>query len=387
MTEHARYSPSASERWTNCPGSITAAENLHSTQEEHNVYTAKGTVIHAMGEQLLKMALEEAGDWQTFDPVDKTYGDFAEVGMYNDEAVTDDMVEQALTYLRLALDMLRPGDRHLIEEKVYFSKDLFGTVDLILYNHERLLICDLKTGHGNMVSPELNHQLMTYAGIFLTRKAKVIPPEIHLAIIQPPDTPQQKVWVTNEEVIWEHMDRIKMAMDSQQLNAGSWCKWCPVRASCPELHKVATNAMSLDLDGLDPDQWAETLQMAEILDKWSNSVFDRCNQLAVEAGLRVPGWKLVERQGRKTWKNERAAEFELRELTHDKDVQIANPGKLRTPTQLKKELKGVVDPDVIDRLTHTPVRGKILVHEDDKRPAVETGENLLLAAEHISLFK
>lgn len=386
MSAHAQFSPSASERWIKCPKSVALTAELAASGSEHSIYSASGTTIHAIGEDALHSALVTETDPNYNGFIGMTWGAMTDVGDFNDHRIDEEMVQQAKDYVRHALSLHRRHDMIGIETKLRYSNKLFGTADLVLHNHERAAIIDLKTGAGNLVSPEDNLQLLTYAGIWMN-SAKVIPPEIHLTIIQPPDDIQCKTWVTTPARVEQHMDDVRWAMKNPDvIKAGKHCRWCPVRASCPELHAIATNAKTLDLDGLTPDGWADALEMAEILKTWSASVFDRANQLVSEEGLTIPGYKLVEKQGRKGWASEKEAAYHLSEILPVDAPNIFNDAKLRTPTQLARELKDYVSKDEIDALTSVPVRGTILVHSDDKREPVETGVNLLDAADQLALF-
>ena len=130
--------------------------------------------------------------------------------------------------------------------------------------------------------------------------------------------------------------------------------------------------------------------MAAILKPWCESVYARANQLANEAGLKVPGYKLVEKMGRKTWASEKAAGFAIQELLNEAGEKapedIYNPAKLRTPLQVQKALKGIVEKDAIEVLTEVPSRGTILVSANDKREEVISGEDLLSLSENLDLF-
>jgi hypothetical protein len=296
------------------------------------------------------------------------------------------MIDQAEEYLHACKDLIEPDDIVWIERKLIYSEKLFGTGDLVCFSDERLLICDLKTGAGNLVSPTENKQLMTYAAMALEYMPRM-PKEIHLVIVQPPDENYVvKQWTTDVETIDAHMQDVRAAMASEDINPGTWCKWCPVRASCRALHNLAVTAASVELDGLDGLGWKNALEMAEILDTWCSSVYARANQLAVESSLKIPGYKLVEKRGRKTWRSEKEAMFEIKERLDGEDVMIANPGKLRTPTQLKSELKNIIDVSFIDELTECPSRGNILVKSSDKREEVANGDDLLDASTKLEFF-
>ena len=51
MTKHAKLSPSAADRWFNCPASIKLCEGL--PQEAPNKYMLEGTKAHEFAEKVL----------------------------------------------------------------------------------------------------------------------------------------------------------------------------------------------------------------------------------------------------------------------------------------------------------------------------------------------
>ena len=396
MSNHAIYSPSSSEIWMNCPGSVPRKEFLSASDNEGNIYTSSGSVIHALGEELLRAVFISNIDYRPIlDRFIKTkWGDWCELpAEFAVLPVDQDMIAQAEVYLAAARDMIDPGDEVFIEVRMKHSEELYGTADLIVRKDDRLIVCDLKTGAGNIVHPKENKQLMTYAGMALDTIGVKGIEAIELVIVQPPDEDcPVKFWPTTPEDINQHMAKVQIAMEADHIQPGLHCKWCPVRASCPELHELAVGAASLDLDGLTPDGWKDALELAAILKPWCESVYQRANQLANENGLAIPGYKLVTKMGRKTWASEKEAEFAITELLDEADVdlmetpEIWNPAKLRTPLQVQKACKGLVEPEKIEELTTVPVRGTILVPNSDKRDSVETGENLLAAAENLKFF-
>ena len=380
MSTHAIFAPSSADRWLVCPGSVELTKQLHATAAEHNEYTASGTVIHAMGEMTLRAGRGKA----VFGPQPYSWGSFADVGDFSSNWVTDEMEQQARDYHDAVMELRTKGDEMRVEVRAKFSDELYGTADCVLIDDNLITVIDLKTGAGNMVSPVDNKQLMTYAGMVLA-ELPVTDIKVRLVIIQPPDDRDPvKVWDTASDVVRDHMRQVMVAMESEHLEAGGHCKWCPVRASCPILHQTAMNAASLSLDGLTPEKWALALEWAEVLKPWCKSVEDRATQLASEAGLVVPGYKLVEKFGRKTWEDKETVSVKLSEFAQFDE--IFNPPTLRTPTQLAKELKDYDVGDLIEELSVIPERGVALVKEKDKRPSIETGENLLRDAEQLSLF-
>lgn len=379
---HAPFSPSSADRWLKCPRSVALTKELHSLPDDHSIYTASGTVIHAMGEALLRqpecVRLIVGIPW----------GNWATVAPFNDELVDQGMIDMAIAYSDAVDDLREPDDNILVEVKSVWSDKLFGTADCVLIDDDRVTVIDLKTGAGNLVSPVVNRQLMTYAGMVLAGMDKLdVWTKVRLVIIQPPDEDDPvKIWDTNSIIIGAHMAEVELAMESDAMEAGEHCRWCPVAPSCPIKHEIAVNAAALSLDGLSPEKWAQALNWAELLGPWIKSVNARATQLAAEAGLDIPGYKLVNKTGNLAWNNNAKAENELVNAIPDRPGLAYNDPKLRTPTQLKKELKDYGVSALIDDLSSRPDRGVALVKESDSREPIETGENLIAAAEQLKLF-
>ena len=411
---HAVYAPSSAERWLQCPGSIKAAAEMHASGSEHNIYTASGSVIHAIGEDLLNTFFIAKSNWRKVldDAVGSTWGSWCELEPeYAVLTVDNDMIDQAEEYLARARELyeeLQMEDPSavidvFIETRVRFDDRLYGTADLIFATPSHIVVCDLKTGAGNMVWPEDNKQGLTYAGLYVMGiEYSNIPDNIWIAIIQPPHTNNVlKTWKTDLQTVMSHMNDVVMAMEQDHLKAGSWCRWCPARANCSKLHELATNAQSLNLDGMSSAGWKDALELAAILEPWCKQVKARATQLAKENGLNVPGYKLVDSYGRTTWQSEHAAGQALTEFLEDivpleDSPPLWKEAPLRTPRQvediLKKALKEhAVTPEeikvLLEGLTTTPHRGTVLVPASDKRPEVVSPDNLLQAASDVEFFK
>ncbi|MCP3870146.1 MAG: DUF2800 domain-containing protein, partial [Gammaproteobacteria bacterium] len=361
-------------------GSIKLADKLHPLPDSHTIHTARGTVIHAMGEALLLDPTEgfvKGAQW----------GKWEEVGEFNDHKVDNDMIDMAIAYAKAVWDMETATSAMLVEERAKWDDDLYGTADCVLIDDERVTVIDLKTG-SHLVSPVENYQLMIYAAMVLKDLGYMdVWKKVRLVIVQPPDERDPvKVWDTNTVEIAAFMEKVEEAMTSDHLAAGEWCRYCPVAASCTVKHELAVNAASLSLDGLSPEGWAKALHYAELLDPWIKSVHTRSTQLAATAGLTVPGYKLVNKTGWLTWKDAEEAGKVLEKVMSATPGKVYNEPVLRTPTQLKKELREFVDGSVIDELSERPDRGFALVQESDKREAVESPANLLAAAKQLDLF-
>ena len=196
--------------------------------------------------------------------------------------------------------------------------------------------------------------------------------------MQPPFEPAISSHAIGSARVQQHTEQLLQTMYKVETGIaartpGDHCRWCPARAACPTLRERADHALSRSFDGLQPAEWDELLLLADQLEPWCKSVRERA-QLAAEQGIEIPNRKLVRRYGRTTWADEDQAENTLLVALEHAGVHnpiLRNPGKLRTPPQLKKELKEHINKDVIDELTYTPDRGVMLTTADDKREAIE----------------
>lgn len=226
MSKHAIYAPSSSHRWMACPGSIGMTADL--PDSGHSIYTARGTVIHSIGELLLQGHL--ASDF-----VDCAWGDVCpDVDPFSDELVDEEMIDQAVFYCTAVLEIMRPGYEMHLEIKAVWDDDLFGTADCVIVSKDlkTIWVIDLKTGK-HLVSPVKNSQLLTYA-MMVIRMLNLTPDTINLVIVQPPNKEAPvSTWVTNVAEITKHRILVEQAMNGGDiLCAGDHCQWCPAEQFC-----------------------------------------------------------------------------------------------------------------------------------------------------------
>ena len=102
MSNHATYSPSAASRWMECPGSVPLSADIHATGSEHNIYTASGSVIHALGEMLLRAVFLDKEDYRPLldHALTEKWGYYCDLpDEFAIMDITEDMVTQAEQYL------------------------------------------------------------------------------------------------------------------------------------------------------------------------------------------------------------------------------------------------------------------------------------------------
>jgi len=230
MSEHARFSPSASDRWVACIKSITLSEAIPA--QPSGSAAAAGSLMHEVFERLLlgQDHLRPA--------------EIEELDIYDfSEKVARKLIDEGVQAARASLKQHKIKD-FLTERRVYPGRrincdTLWGTADLIgaCEHSKTLLIGDFKSGRG-LVRAEFNSQLAIYA-LGCLDLIDFVPEKIVFGIYQPairgvnPDT-----WVCTLEDLLEYEKTIaeKIAMvddpDLKPEPSPEACRWCPARFTC-----------------------------------------------------------------------------------------------------------------------------------------------------------
>ena len=395
--EHAQWSASATERLWKCPGSLALTDGLPETTSEAADW---GTCAHQIAERCLR------GNG----PADRYIGT-TEKGKSHSFEVDEEMAETAQTYVdyvQSVLEQEADGVKFWIEQKFSLATlkppfDAGGTADAVIYlpKLRQLEVIDLKGGRGVVVEAKGNPQGRTYAlGAMLAHQDLAVD-TIKVTIVQP-RAPHKDGRIRSETfhiadlVEWttdlvaamhrsydayQHKREwdanvIAMAMPPAEwastfLTAGDHCKFCKAKATCPAIEKAVQDQVGLwydDLDqprlsnvmsGDDPVQISRDLDALDMIEGWCNSRRERAHQLA-ESGVEIPNYILVPKQGREKW-NEGVEEQVIGAAILAKlpEAKYMNPGKLRTPKQIRKELGKFASE--VDGLSSTPEAGTNLV--------------------------
>lgn len=201
---HAKYSPSAAERWLHCGHSVKVA---HMYPESSSAASELGTQQHAIA----AMHLENGTD--PTDPSLRTYTN----------AVRSAAVDGEL----------------FVERKVIIIPDLCtGTMDAGVLSPDWFHGFDYKNGKGAVHATD-NPQLMLY-GLGVVREfelKKDFP--LTLTIVQPNATGGWPVknWSTDVAHLLKFYEKVRKAIDVAEGDnppavAGSWCYWCKAKFHC-----------------------------------------------------------------------------------------------------------------------------------------------------------
>lgn len=400
---HARFSPSAAERWVNCPGSVALSRDLPAQPPSR--YAAEGSAAHTLAERAIAHGK----------PADFWIGEQIE----HDGFVFTVDAEMA-AYVQVYLDEVhaRVGDGTLLaEQRVGFSEaigvhDQFGTSDCIILSADgkRLVVGDLKYGQGVQVFAENNLQMLTYAvAVFETFDAVLdfsAVEEIELFICQP-RLDHIDSWSTTPEQVREHAAKLRLAAGAAieglyALDEGEpipdelfrvtekGCQWCPARPTCAKHREFVSAIVFDDFKALDepdvvavqgapsvpgsPDKLGQLFGVIDIVEGWCRAVRAEVERL-VMAGTEVIGpdgerMKVVEgKKGNRSWSDADQAAAVLSTLLGPDNAYAR---KLLTPAQVEKALGKKRKQEFADMLapltTQAPGRPKVTLGSDPAPP-------------------
>lgn len=374
MGEHAFLSPSAAYRWSVCPDSPHAEAEF---PDSDSVFSREGTFAHDIAAQCLDTGLPAKSRIGHMDPAEEF-------------TVDREMADHLQVYLDYVDGIVLVEDcpKPAIEQKVVLARDLWGTADAVVLSGDgkRLHIIDLKFGQGKLVTAFENKQLVVYAMACLKTFEELMAAveEVTMHIVQPrrldSDGNATRSWkVSRRELVDWWMEEMSYAADEARKGGrrvpGDHCHFCKARRSC---HAVQEQALAVAQDVFpkgDPhepvappapstfttEQLGELLQTAGLIELWISGLRDEAYERA-RAGQKVPGFKLVQKQGNRKWIDEARAEASLRAAGVD---PFSEP-KLVSPAEAERRLKK--QKVLVKDLAFKPVTGAALVAEGDKRP-------------------
>ena len=400
---HALLSASSSKQWLNCPPSARIQEQF---PNESSVYAEEGTFAHSVCEYKVKKYLHE----RVKRPQSEEY--------YSEELEqsTDVYYEFVVSIIE---EMKRNGCEPLVlvEERVDYSHIApsgFGTADMVIIGQDEdgkgiLHICDYKNGKGVYVDADHNSQMMLYAIGALYACGYIYPIEIvRMSIIQPRlDNISTCEMAAAELTAWGESIRetAKLAYEGKgEQKAGDWCRFCrakPVCRACKEEALSLCREEFLDLDAgafsedtraspgeddmnapYQPDTTAPVFrqpglipvsELAEILPTlnrvsvWIESVFAYLSTEAINHGVPVPGYKVVEGRSKRIFTDTKAVvDTAIRNGYTDLYKQ-----QLITLTEFEKMMGKKKFAELLGEYVAKPPGKLALVPDSDPRPPVD----------------
>ncbi len=365
---------SSASRVIQCPGSVNLCAKA--PPKPSSSYADEGTLLHGVMDEIMGSGKKPE----------------ALLGVrYEEATLTQGLLDEKIYPTLALIDELDPDREmeYMTETRVHFGDFLpgvFGSTDLMGRLGKRAIVADYKMGSGIIVDAEENYQLMFYAAAAMrTEEAKWIfdgAKEIELVIIQPPE---MRRWVTTFERIAQFELELDIALklaesDNPPLKAGSHCKWCAAKPTCPKMTGAMERALKTDLKAISPELIAAYLGNAVLLEGWIKDLRDLANQM-LENSVPVPGYKLVAKRGTRKWRDEAEAKKRLAELVAEDEVTETS---LLSPAQAEKVLKKhkiALPEDLIVSISS----GNTMAEESDPRPSImQLGMQMRAALEKLN---
>lgn len=361
-----------------CPASVRLSVGQAS---QDNVYTIEGTQAHFLLEMCQRLDLQ---------PVD-FIGDTLEV-----DGVTFQVSEELADTVQVFMVYIAQFDQSTSKIEHFMQspdmEGLQGTADYLNWvGDDTLVVLDYKHGAGVTVDPVGNKQLLTYALLAMQLYGKR--DRVIIGIAQPramdldeTELPGVRVWEATFDDVNRHAGDVRDAIHvarskAPPINAGDHCRWCPAKASCPELHQLVlkqaddTYRLPSPID-LTPEHLAFLLKFKPIFQNWLDSVADHA-KAEVERGVKIDGWKLVDAVANRSWAT---SHLDVARTLVDAgfvEEELYDLPKLKSPAQVEKATTpaGMKKKDakaLVTSLTQRFTIGVKLVPDTDKRaPTLE----------------
>jgi hypothetical protein len=395
---HALLSASSSKQWLHCPPSVRLQEGF---PNESSVYAAEGTFAHEVCEYKVRKYLHE----RVKRPQSDEY--------YTEEIdqITDVYAEFVISIIE---EMRRNGCEPLVmvEERVDYSHIApsgFGTADMLIVGRDEngkglLHICDFKTGQGVFVDADHNSQMMLYALGGLAAYGFIYDIEIvRMSIIQPRLENISTFECSRKELEdWGESIRpiAKMAYEGKgEQHPGDWCRFCrakPVCKACADEALALCREDFLDLDAgafesaeesdmtapyeadtqtavfkqpglISLNELAEILPTLNRISSWIEAVFAYVSSEAINHGVSIPGYKVVEGRSKRIFTDTKAVV----------DTAVANgytdlyKQQLITLTEFEKMMGKKKFNELLGEYVAKPLGKLALVPEGDPREPVD----------------
>lgn len=379
MSGHALLSPSASSRWLNC----TPSARLESTMPETNsTYAEEGTLAHSIGELMIRLALGK---------VTKTAYKKELKVLQSHELYSEEMLDHCEEYSAIVMQKYTEAvtlDKAAVidlEHKFDLSQYIpegYGRVDNAILSAKKMFVIDLKYGKGVPVKSENNKQLMLYAlGALLDWNHVFDIEEIELTIVQPRIDNTSSWTISVADLMhWadtELKEKAALAWEGAgEFMPGDHCQFCKVRATCRananRQLEIARHEFR-DPDLLEADEIADILGRAKMFDGWLTAVKDFALHQAVHAGVKWPGFKLVEGKSNRVFVGTDQVVEALETAGYKKDEVGA--WEIFSITKLEKEVLGKKKFNellTIPKLVIKPKGKPTLAPADSKKPELNS---------------
>lgn len=380
-TGHSIVGMSVLDRRLGCPGSANAERGMPDRPTDA---ASRGTRLHEAAAKALLEGLTGDDVW------DEDQEGIDILDAYLDVVLTLQQRYRATLYVEHRF--------HLAA----FHPELFGTADVVLVGIDPvtgevvIIVVDLKTGRiGVDVRRDdgrPNLQLSGYGlGGLTVLEPGVQPARMELHVVQPLNGGHKYTSLDMGEIIDIGCDIQNIVLEALKPDAeripGEHCRWCKAAATCPALRGRAMERADISFDTLmddpvdavkapsemTPSEVAKALNGADLLDVWITAVRQYAAGL-IRQGVGVQGWKLVNRQGRRKWRDDEAAARYLSSQGFDPwNKKVMSPAQAEKYAKAHAKATGTEMALNLAPLVVLSDPGTALVQETDPRPAIGSG--------------
>lgn len=361
--KHAKLSASGSARWLNCTGSVKAEEEFR--QKGSSIFAQEGTCAH----ELAAICLLE--NTKPHDYIGKTLDDAPEIVVDSEMA---NYVEEYINYINSL------NGEQFIEQRVDFSTWVpggFGTSDAIVIDDSSTVmhVIDLKYGKGVEVYADNNSQGMLYALGALNDYGFIYEITSIIIHIYQPRIGNISEWEISVEdlVSWADNTVVPaanqcMTSDAPRTAGNKQCTWCAAKPTCKALKSHVERIIGSEFDDLTLPVVEKGIDLQNIMsnkkliETWLKAIEGYIFE-QLQAGIDMPGYKLVKGRSVRKWANVEDAEKALRAKRYK--VSEIFTQKLISPTQAEKLLAGKYNE--IEHLIVKPDGKPTLASTNDKR--------------------
>ena len=384
-TGHTLLSPSSSHRWLEC----TPSAMLESGEPGiSSVYAEEGTEAHALAELKLSYMLEQISP----EEYETKFEHFKMTSKYYNQEFNEYVNDYCVEVMTIIKEDYKGINVNVHLEEYVTFEDIVpnggGTSDVVIVGNNFIHIIDLKFGKGVPVSAIGNPQLRLYAlgalkkhfreHVFVETKMTIIQPRLHDISTDFVSVESLNDWAVNYV-----KPRAELAIAGKgELVAGEHCKFCKMKGKCQKLadrqlaiaqaefEDVVVENNMLEPSSMSPEVLSRILDIAPKFIDWFKDVEKYAMRTAINDGVKIPGYKIVEGRSIRMITDPIAVAEKLR-TSGFKEEDYLKPVELLGITSLEKNIGKKLFNQLCENFIIKPNGKPTLVPESDRRVAID----------------
>lgn len=228
---HSRFGASAAHRWMRCPASVQACMGLPNPSSPA---AEEGTMLHEVAANTL-------------------------YGLSHDYLLTDEQQDVVDAYVNFVKAQTGNGELYIETRfKLSYHSEFWGTADAVIVRGDDMHVIDLKAGRGVAVEADYHGKVNPQLGFYALGACSYLKRydwnTIKISIVQPRFGGIKTRVVTHLELMDLASDMVHAAelaeSEKPPFEAGSHCKFCLARSTCPALREMVYELARMDFDAV-----------------------------------------------------------------------------------------------------------------------------------------